>query len=511
MLVEISVEDSPLFGRNHGMWKLTLRCSTAPITWGSHGMPCFLENANIGFTEGVLYGLPQGDGIGRLLVTKKERTLLLNSQVILDYPEASDVLLNRPKIKHSELGELPHTQQVFFRNTFGRVLEQASAEWVAVEQGRPMTDLGDDRIPCRLCGTMNRYVYWIRNKRNGKEINVGSECIKHFGIDVGSEGKSEYQLRREARRLTRRNKISKKFEAVPRIVDTWRRKLREYPVVIPLYLEREYEGVGKRIEQLYRDYVNEKADDAKIDQDMPPLLELWQANVDRIDDHVSEQSSNPFAATRAIANWLERRDAQRCIIWLKEDGEVKWRTACRIAEPAFLEAITASLDELLSTIGARIVRADPSKQGYAIALVNLRGPLLFVRHADLLTHFGAPIFNEKTLLPLTTQNIVEKGEVSKDRESLIRASMTLQRMLRGAKLRLHEFDVAFDEAYLYDAQSKDYIRVSLRCLVDELKEFLFLRPTPDLTSVRESIRTIPQRRMAEKEMKELREIRDATQ
>ncbi|MCG9969648.1 hypothetical protein L9W92_16715 [Pelotomaculum terephthalicicum JT] len=136
---------------------------------------------------------------GKLRLKNKERTLLLNSQVIEDYPWFHDLLKSNQRITEELIDSLSIDYQRFFDNMLNKVIGQATVEWEGNPQ-HPVDDLEDKRTPCTLCGQPTRWVFYIFNKWNGKNINVGSECVKHFGISVDKTGLTVDQLTKRATR-----------------------------------------------------------------------------------------------------------------------------------------------------------------------------------------------------------------------------------------------------------------------------------------------------------------------
>jgi hypothetical protein len=79
-------------------------------------------------------------------------------------------------------------------------------DWVFTEK---VQDRGSARACCGLCDHRNlRYIFEVRNRRNGHRMWVGSSCILKFGLAVMQDGKklSDDEARAKLRRLTRQMK-----------------------------------------------------------------------------------------------------------------------------------------------------------------------------------------------------------------------------------------------------------------------------------------------------------------
>ncbi len=65
-----------------------------------------------------------------LLVTKRDRNILLGSRIINDYPIIIKFIKTIPNLQDKELHLLDEETKRFFKNIYRKVLNQASKEWV---------------------------------------------------------------------------------------------------------------------------------------------------------------------------------------------------------------------------------------------------------------------------------------------------------------------------------------------------------------------------------------------
>jgi hypothetical protein len=114
----------------------------------------------------------------------RDRTLLLHSEVIKQFPEILKIIGENVKITDELISSLSHDNKNFFDNVLNQVLKQAISEW----KGDPekIEDTGPDpskRKRCSLENNPNRYIFYIVNKLNGTSLNVGSECINDSAVE----------------------------------------------------------------------------------------------------------------------------------------------------------------------------------------------------------------------------------------------------------------------------------------------------------------------------------------
>jgi hypothetical protein len=119
-------------------------------------------------------------------IHQRERTLLLHSETPKTFEWLVNWLRNNEDITNELIDGLPADRRSFFKSVYPNVREGAIKEWV----GKPsaVEDKGPDRrawARCSLCNQPNRYICYIVNQVSHEPLNVGSDCVKHFG---GFEG-----------------------------------------------------------------------------------------------------------------------------------------------------------------------------------------------------------------------------------------------------------------------------------------------------------------------------------
>jgi len=129
-------------------------------------------------------------------------------------------------------------------------------EWSA-RKIEDMADI-DQNIRCQLCGTKNKYIYYIVNKLNQSELHVGSSCIKKFaGIENISEIIKQFRSNIAVRdELRRKNAFLKEYPNADYFTTSIRRDFYNFPILLPLKL---YNSLDKEISNLMEIYDTFKA------------------------------------------------------------------------------------------------------------------------------------------------------------------------------------------------------------------------------------------------------------
>ena len=116
-------------------------------------------------------------------ITLDEINLILSSEEAKNtqtYGNLFQVLLNSNlkkgvKIEYIKgLDKKAYNTLVYNKDILKKNVE---SEWNAE---RVIKTDNDKKIKCSLCNTPNKYIFFIKNKINGKVLNVGSSCIKKF-------------------------------------------------------------------------------------------------------------------------------------------------------------------------------------------------------------------------------------------------------------------------------------------------------------------------------------------
>ena len=122
----------------------------------------------------------------KLLMRKEEMILLKNSEAGKNtdmYGNIYQVLSNYDTLSEEEFHTnklLDDKSRAVILNNKKILIDEIKDEWVGIGT----SDEASGEIHCQLCGRKNKYVYYIQNKLNEKELNVGSDCINKFpGID----------------------------------------------------------------------------------------------------------------------------------------------------------------------------------------------------------------------------------------------------------------------------------------------------------------------------------------
>jgi len=445
----------------------------------------------------------------RLRIKKKERVLLLNSQVVQPVAWLRRLLEQHDRITEEQVAALPEKQRRYLDNMLNRLVTQAASEW----KGDPKKtqDLGPDESrwqKCQLCGQKIRYVFEIHNPLTGRFLQVGKECVKHFDIQFG--GRSIAELIREAERMRRLGGLEERLPGAARVVEGWRADLDRYPMVVPQWYEEKHRDLGKRAEGLYRQYLEGHIDEESVVAQLSEVLRERDALLKEIDGYVRVHAGDKFAAGKEIALWLrnfggEKRDLVLMMI-REAGGKITWQTAHRIAEPNFMKLVAAELAGPLVRVGVRRIEVDPGRGGYVLELARPVRLRLFCRHGDLVLRYGGLMFGEPLIYPLDLDALAEICALDRSEAAIRDVLIELSRLMRSFGIRSWGYAYEYNEAVFYDSETAEYLVLELKRLLEEaLGVLLRLRGA----SVEQFVTWVRKtaKRMTREKLREVQQIR----
>lgn len=394
--------------------------------------------------------------------------LLKNSQVIEDYPEFTELLDTYEDITDEIMATLDPDMQSFLMNVAPSLAQLAEEEWEA--EPYPDEDRGENRdewLLCQLCGTPNRYIFYIHNNYNGRSLNVGSHCITKFTI-LERQGINVSEYRSRISKVLKRNQLNKVFDGIMGIVEDWDKVLENSPYIITNDISQPYKSLGTTLADKVEYYISgtcKKDEEPGIFSEINGLLAQREPLLAKIQEFIQDSSQKKFPASRAIRIWSRgQSDADTILTWLQEDGEVKQRTAHRITEPGFMKSIASELNIQFSQIGFSNWIPDEYRKGYTVSLKPLASVMLFVPHSNLIKKFGAKLFDADAEGPRAT-DILGICRVAEDENSHYLLANAIVRKLNNSGFKYYTQDYRFNEIIFHEKSSDQFIIMDLKRLV----------------------------------------------
>lgn len=253
--------------------------------------------------------------MSKTILTLDEVNLLLNSEEPKNkelYGNLYDILsqLNPRKALSEEYFKLLDSDAVSAL-TYNKqsLIDTVIQEWYAehiIEEDDSQT------IRCGLCNTPNKYLYFIRNRKNNNILNVGSSCITKFpGIEGYVEQKQQLShIIKNQKAVVRRNEFHRRFPNVDDIIFECKKYQDFIPIAIPYDLYEDLNETIIRLRKIYNVYVDSGK---KPFKSLSDSFELFQINLNhynkiksQIDKYVEDNILLPHICKRREAEWLKQ-------------------------------------------------------------------------------------------------------------------------------------------------------------------------------------------------------------
>lgn len=401
-----------------------------------------------------------GENIPRsnlVVLTQQEAVLLLYSQAIQDNLWLMPLVAEGKSVTQAQVDALPEEERSLFNNLAKTIVTQAASEWKG-KHDFPVTDLGEGRVRCSLCNQHNRYIFYITNRFNGKDLNVGSSCIKpYFGSlmqQYGNEKITLEQLLKQATENRLKQDLERKLPGIIREISMWRYP--DYSIVIPAYLTTPFYRLGDMAKRLLNDYLAGVFPLVVTVSELEKIKKLRAEQIRGFARYVSAHADKKFIATQSAARWLSRLPDPHWFEELQNTGMITWGIACRLREGSFMRQLVPDINKLLAPINMRVIKPDPDRSGYVYRPREGSEIELLLDHYGFLLNYGGPIFSQEDDSVITPFAVIQSSRFSNDR-SLVMVMATMKQLLASSSLQLEEFSVEANEAVFFDRNTGDYV------------------------------------------------------
>lgn len=391
-----------------------------------------------------------------LLIDKKQRQLLLESEVTKEFPFLVTLLNDYESISKDVVDTLPKSQQIFFKDTLPFAMEQAQAEWHA-EKG--CHDHGETTIPCTLCGTPNRYIYYITNGISGKSINVGSDCVNEYFDDIAKKkGKSGFAMDKiNAQKIRRLDEFYQSFPGAGKTLDSWINNLSFLPIMIPAVMESEIRELSFQGKMLIKEYQDRKRPDQEILGEFAALTDNYNKVNNRVIDFVKIESENPWIVTKPIYEWLRQNNKKAALEKLKTGCVIDISTFSEIWEPQYMRTITPTIDKLLSELDFKISSLDYAANSFSLRYNGDLKLIVQIRFLLLLSMLGPYVVgNSKPPLDIIVHDNILKYCSIKDDSSMFAILYKLNLALRSYGYIMPYYQPDYDEVFIINELKLQY-------------------------------------------------------
>ena len=368
----------------------------------------------------------------------------------------------QPILKYNEIELLENKQKEFLEATlFNDFYTTACKEW-------ELTDIIDDdkEIECSLCGQKDtKKKFYIKNKLNGTILNVGSTCINNFDDIRSIDGKTRSEIEKEWKDRKRDSFLNEKYPGIINKMDQWGRKIEELPTIIREDLEVKYFSISKQAKDLRDKFRKASKIDNTIADKINDLVIQGEEILNDINRDIDQKKTSEWFITKEIKEWYYKNNNDSTLeSFLKEDGLIKWRSACRIYEPNFVEKIIEKLRKVFEKTDIKIKEFNSNRK---TIIININDRNIYSSRINLecsynrfMGEYGGTIFENEFDFQNEKQFVIENSNIVDD-YSLNISVRNLKHLLSKYSLNIKNWDLEFNEITFaeYNTEKKNMYRI----------------------------------------------------
>lgn len=385
----------------------------------------------------------------------KEHVLLKNSQVIESDPSYKwfrDLLNEYDDITTDVVNGLSNEQQNFFDNMLPKIIQQAISEWKTTSNNI-VVDTGEvsGERRCSICNAKLRYIVYLQNSLNGKELGIGTTCAKHFGFN---NGKSFRKLKEEARRISQLNILNEEFPGIANTIDNWNKKIDEFEVIIPLKYEEPYFKLYRKLKSIYDDFLNKKIDESCFKK-IEYILNKKDDFLEAMKNYSDQNADNIYVPKKSVGKWLRKNNKDRVLETLKKEERLGIGTIHRIAEPSFVEDMIPEINnKIFNPVNAEIIYSKGSK--YIYKFKSYSNVKLNVPYQEIVLDYCYFLFDRPPVIEINKKSFLEKSNIA----DINSYESILDYLSKKLKSRIYYYDLEYNDMFIHDGDYYQYNNLS---------------------------------------------------
>lgn len=412
------------------------------------------------------------------IIDKRAGKILVESEVINNkenkwlkelLEEKSDNSVNIEQCK-----KLDNSQKTFLKSSLYKDLyKNASDEW-----NIDHLDESEEKLECSLCGQKDtKKNYYIKNKISGKMLNVGSTCISNFRDIRDINGKTVKEISKEWEIQQRKKALNDTYNGIVEKIDNWNKKIDEIPTIIDGQLEEEYDRVYIKIQDLYSKFIKNRKIDFELAKKINDLVYRGEEILEKIYKDIDSKKNNEWNITKEIKEWCYKdRDRNNIVIgFLKKDGVLGWRSACRIYEINLVNKIVGKFKAIFNNSNIFIIGYN---EKYNTITINIRDGNAYVARIDLecsypkfVQEYGGLIFEDETKYNNQKQFVIENSTIIES-ASIDMSISNIKHLFNKSNLRIHSWNENYNEI-VFTENNKDYIIINAKGFVNKFIKYVY--------------------------------------
>ncbi len=421
----------------------------------------------------------------KIIIDRKMGKILCESEIVKnnEYNWLLKQLLYKGNTKKNEKYELniqniqnlDYSQKSFLDSSaYDELYKTACNEWFIYN----IVD-NEQELECALCGEKkNKKKYYIKNRKNGEILNIGSTCIENFRDIRDKNGKTIKQLDKEFLTRAREEKLNNLYPGIIKRIDCFYKRLDDLPTIINENLEKKYNEKYSKIKTIYEKYKKNKKLDTKLAYEINDLLNKGDEIFELIHKDIDEKRKDEWYISKEIKDWCYKNydDNVNTINFLKRDGVIKLRSAWRITESNLVNKVVEKFNRIFIQYNTKIVKYN-NQNRKVIFNIETRNKYtkqinLEYSYKDLLINYGEEIFEKKLVINETSiEQIIIDSNIN-DVTSLNRALECIKNLTNNVEIKKCDFD--YNELIIKLCRdNENYYKINAKRCINYFKENIY--------------------------------------
>ena len=317
------------------------------------------------------------------ILSRDEISLLLNSEETKNkslYGNLFDVLnaiKNMKAVTISDLQNLDIDKTAIAALTYNKksLLENVKNEWYVESDS---SEECDKKVRCGLCNAPNKYLFYIRNRINGKQVNVGSTCMTKFP-DIQGYTDYKYSLTKTMRNqqsIARRTKFHSKLPNAIDVMDSANFYFDNLPILLPYELYKPLSNCVKMLRIIYRDYVNYGKKPFESKKTSFELFEEYANNFNNIkqksDNFIRKNINKELICRKDEIAWMEETKQKQLIIKIsKNNARYNRETFSKMTSMIIIKRYFELFNERNSSDSISLIPINHETSAFSFVIVYL--------------------------------------------------------------------------------------------------------------------------------------------
>lgn len=325
--------------------------------------------------------------MAKLVIRRDEMVLLKNSESAKNselYGNLYDIIQPYETLTEDEFNNttlFDDKARAVILNNKKELFEEIKNEWSAIG----FNDERTSEIRCQLCNTKNKLVYYIRNKKNDVELNVGSDCIKKFpGIENLDKHKRSYKEHlknhTELKRKIEFDEIDLENINFHKNYEDW---FKSFKILLPYLLYTRIKDTLYSLNSLRTNYIKNGGDINYVKDQYFSYKNILESSKNEAEKYYESAKKNPLICKKELSDWLHETNPT---IWeklLKNNGILTTDTLQNCFQNNFVKSKLKIFNTRLAEDDVNIVGMNGNLIRFSLKNNDYVYPLIFTIKCDV--------------------------------------------------------------------------------------------------------------------------------